>query len=43
MSQFDDDEERETMQKKQKRQKDTTMRGIINLQQAVELLRRQQQ
>ncbi len=30
MSQFDDDEERETLQKRQKRQEDTAMKGSIN-------------
>jgi hypothetical protein len=42
MYQSNDDEERETLQKKQRRQEDTTMRGSIDLQQALELLRKQQ-
>lgn len=41
MSQIDDDEEKETLQKKQIRQEDTTMRGNINPQQTIELLRKQ--
>ncbi len=43
MSQSNDDEERKTMQKRQKKQKDTTMKGSIDSQQAIELLRKQQQ
>jgi predicted nucleic acid-binding Zn ribbon protein len=31
MSQFNDDEEREILQKRQRRQEDTTMRGSIDL------------
>ncbi len=42
MSQFDDDKERETLLKRQKRQEDTAMRGIINPQQGIELLKKQQ-
>ncbi len=43
MSQSDDEEERKTLQKKQKRQEDTAMKGSIDLQQAIELLMKQQQ
>jgi len=41
MSQSDDEEERKTLQKKQKRQEDTAMKGSIDLQQAIELLMKQ--
>jgi hypothetical protein len=41
MSQFDDDDERETLQKRQRRQEDITMRGNINPQQVAKLLRKQ--
>ncbi len=41
MSQSNDDEERETLQKRQRRQEDTTMRGSINPQQATKLLKKQ--
>jgi hypothetical protein len=40
MSQFNDDEEREILQKRQRRQEDTTMRGSIDLQRAIILLRK---
>jgi hypothetical protein len=40
-SQFDDEEEKETLLKRQRRQEDTIMRGIINPQQVAELLRKQ--
>jgi len=43
MFQFDDDGERETLQKRQRRQEDIIMKGNINLQQATKLLRKQQQ
>ncbi len=43
MSQFDDDEERETLYKKQRKQEDTTMRGSIDPQQVAKLLRKQHQ
>lgn len=43
MLQFDDDEERETFLKRQKRQEDIAMRGNINPQHAIELLKKQQQ
>jgi hypothetical protein len=39
---YSNDEERETLQKKQRRQEDIVMRGSINPQHAVELLRKQQ-
>jgi hypothetical protein len=42
MSKFDD-EERETLLKRQGRQEDIAMKGSINLQQAIKLLRKQQQ
>jgi hypothetical protein len=41
MSQFDDEEERETLLKRQRRQEDITMRGNVNPQQIVELLTKQ--
>ncbi len=40
MFQFNDDDGRETLQKKQRRQEDTTMKGNINPQQVIELLRK---
>ncbi len=43
MSQSYDYEERKSMQKRQKKQKDTVMKGNIDPQQAVKLLRRQWQ
>jgi hypothetical protein len=43
MSQSDDDEEIKTLQKRQRRQEDTAMKGSIHLQQAIELLMKQQQ
>ncbi len=42
MSQFDNDEERETLQKRQRTQEDTVMRRNINPQQVTKLLRKQQ-
>ncbi len=42
MSQSYDDEERETLQKRQRRQEDIAMRGNIDPQQATKLLRKQQ-
>jgi len=41
MSQSDDDEERKTLHKRQRRQEDIAMRGSINLQQTIELLKKQ--
>jgi len=41
MSQFDDEEERETLLQRQRRQEDITMRGNVNPQQIVELLTKQ--
>ncbi len=35
MSQFDDDEERKTLQKRQIQQEDITMKGSVDLQQAI--------
>jgi len=40
MSQYDDDEERETLLKRQKRQEDITMRGSVNPQQVVKLIKK---
>jgi hypothetical protein len=41
LSQSDDDEGRETLLKRQKRQKNTTMRGRVNPQHVVKLLRKE--
>ncbi len=41
MSQFDDDEERETLYNRQKRHEDIAMKGGIDPQQATQLLRKQ--
>jgi hypothetical protein len=43
MSQSDDNEERETLQKRHSKQEDITMKGNIDLQQTTKLLKRQQQ
>ncbi len=43
MSQFDDDEKRDTLQKKQRKQEDIAMKGNIDPQQVTKLLKRQQQ
>jgi hypothetical protein len=43
MSQFDDDEERVTLLKRQKRQEESIMKGSVNLQQAAKLLKKQKQ
>ncbi len=43
MSQSNDDEEREAMSKRQKRQEESTMRGNVNPQQVTELLKKQKQ
>ncbi len=41
MSQSNNDEEKRTLEKRQRKQEDITMRGDINLQQATKLLRKQ--
>jgi hypothetical protein len=41
MSEFDDEEEKEILQKRQKKHEDTTMRGSIDPQQVIKLLRKQ--
>jgi hypothetical protein len=40
MSQSNDDEEKETLLKRQRRQEDITMRGNVNPQQATKLTRK---
>jgi hypothetical protein len=42
MSQFNNDEEKETLQKRQRREEDTSMKGIINPQHVIESLKKQQ-
>ncbi len=42
MTRSNDDEERKNLQKRQRRNEDTTMKGNIYLQQAIELLKKQQ-
>ncbi len=41
MSQSNDDEERKTLQKRQKKQEDIAMKGSIDPQQATKLLKKQ--